>query len=48
MQMIALPDGAPAWVCDTAMWAIYPEKYRELRDSQADKSLREVFGGNGE
>jgi hypothetical protein len=45
MHVIALPDGAPAWVCDTVMWAIYPEKYRELKDSQADKLLRQVFGG---
>src|ERR1700683_2925965 len=27
MRLIDLPDGSPAWVCDTVRWAIYPEEY---------------------
>jgi hypothetical protein len=48
MKVIQLPDGSPAWVCDTVEWAIYPERYRELqewsRNSPEGKLLREIFG----
>ena len=42
--LVELADGSPAWVCDAVEWALYPEKYRELRESPAGKLLREIFG----
>jgi inorganic pyrophosphatase len=48
MQVIQLPDGSPAWICDTVRWAIYPEEYRKLqewsRKSPAGNLLRKIFG----
>jgi hypothetical protein len=48
MNLIDLPDGAKAWVCDHVMWAIYPERYQELqewkRNSPQGKLLRQIFG----
>lgn len=26
MRVIQLPDGSPAWVCDSVEWAVYPER----------------------
>ena len=43
MNVIELPDGSPAWVCDAVEWAIYPERYLKLQNSTAGKSLRQVF-----
>jgi hypothetical protein len=42
MSQIDLPDGGKAWVCDTVMWAIYPEKYRELQEGMS--LLKQAFG----
>ncbi|SRR6266571_2172736 len=48
MKVIELPNGSPAWVCDTVEWAIYPERYQALqewsRNSPEGKLLREIFG----
>lgn len=48
MKVIQLPDGSPAWVCDSVEWAIYPERYQALKDwsknSPEGKLLREIFG----
>ena len=48
MKVIELPDGSPAWVCDTVRWAIYPEEYRKLqewsRNSPEGNLLRKIFG----
>jgi hypothetical protein len=48
MRLIELPDGSPAWVCDTVRWAIYPEEYRKLqersRNTPEGKLLRKIFG----
>lgn len=48
MRLIDLPDGSPAWVCDTVRWAIYPEEYRKLqewsRNFPEGNSLRNIFG----
>lgn len=30
MDLIDLPDGAKAWVCDPIRWAIYSEERKEL------------------
>jgi hypothetical protein len=30
MNLIDLPDGAQAWVCDPISWAIYSEERKEL------------------
>jgi hypothetical protein len=47
MQVIDLPTGGKAWLCDSVKWAIYPEKYRELqewaRTSPEGKLLRTIF-----
>jgi hypothetical protein len=48
MRLIELPDGSPAWVCDTVRWAIYPEEYRKLqersRNTPEGKLLSKIFG----
>jgi hypothetical protein len=48
MKIIHLPDGSPAWVCDTVRWAIYPEEYRKLqewsRNTPEGKLLSKIFG----
>jgi hypothetical protein len=48
MKVIDLPDGSPAWVCDTVRWAIYPEEYQKLQDwsrnSPEGKLLSKIFG----
>jgi hypothetical protein len=48
MNLIDLPDGAKAWVCDAVEWAIYPERYQQLQDwsrnSVEGKLLRRIFG----
>jgi hypothetical protein len=48
MRVIDLPDGSPAWVCDTVRWAIYPEEYKTLQDwsrnSPEGKLLSKIFG----
>jgi len=48
MKVIELPDGSPAGVCDALGWAIYPERYRALKDweknSPEGKLLSKIFG----
>jgi hypothetical protein len=48
MQVIQLPDGSPAWVCNAVEWAIYPERHQALKDwsknSPEGKLRREIFG----
>ena len=48
MKLIGLPDGSPAWVCDSVEWAIYPERHRELQEwggnSPEGTLLRKIFG----
>ncbi len=43
MRVIQLPDGSPAWVCDTVEWAIYPERYPSP-NSPEGKLLGKIFG----
>jgi hypothetical protein len=33
MKLIELPDGNPAWICDTLERAIYPERYQMQQPS---------------
>jgi hypothetical protein len=54
MKVIQLPHGSPAWVCDTAEWAIYPERYQALqvepyfaRGQTAEENLRRGHRGLG-
>jgi hypothetical protein len=48
MNLIDLPDGAKAWVCDAVEWAIYPERREELRhwwrNSAEGKRLSQILG----
>ena len=44
MSVIQLPDGSPAWVCDTVEWAIYPERHKDSEKSSEAKLLRKIFG----
>lgn len=50
MSLIELPDGRKGWVCDAVRWAIYPEEYQRLKDtnSEMSKLLRQVFGEDAE
>jgi hypothetical protein len=48
MRLILLPDGTPAWVCDTGRWANDRENHRELQEwnwnSPEGKLPGKIFG----
>jgi hypothetical protein len=49
MNLLDLPDGAKAWVCDPTQWAIYSEQHQERERNAAEgKLLRRIFPENGD
>ena len=50
MNLIDLPDGGKAWVCENIELAIFPERYTELmnrvRSCTEGRLFIETFGGD--
>ena len=42
MNVIDLPEGGKAWVCDAVRWAIYPEEKSKIL--LGEKLLQQIFG----
>jgi hypothetical protein len=44
MNVIELPDGGKAWVCDQIEWTIYPERRKELEEWENSPEGRAIIG----
>jgi hypothetical protein len=43
MDLIDLPDGSTAWVCENIRWAIFPEKYAAYQEWLRNSPLGKLF-----